>query len=343
MLPYFRYFGKHIFKFTLFIDPFLIMLLIYFSRYPMNNVFMMLYMSVIYELVHVQTYPYNILQTVVMALNILFTYQLALQYGVHYNLLSQLFFLTMVFILFGVLLIFIRSTREVRDEVQEANQKLEHAILELEAANLEVERLVRINERSQVSKNLHDTVGHEMTGLIMEIEMLKIACTDPVTQSKLEDTADHARHALVTLRELVDVYRPIQDEATLVKMLHKRIETFISQTGIQVSIHHELGREVCSMVVNEAIYRTTIEALTNVAKHSDATEVWISIQLINKQRVMLKVIDNGKGAKPVVMGNGLKFIEERVKQLGGDLRIRAEASGFELIATLGCEQCGGSI
>ena len=340
-LPLLRTFMPKRAEWTLFIDPFLITMLNYNSRFSINFLVMLLYLLVIYELVMVQHFPYNVLQSVVLAVNVVYSFHLVLQYGFNFQMLTQLFFLSLVFVLFGTLLIFIKSTREVRDEAQSTNEKLIQANAALEKANREVERLVRVEERSHVSRELHDTVGHEVTGLIMEIEMLRLACPDVSLGEKISESADHARLILKTLRELVDVYKTIDSGAVLLEMLEKRIATFEAQTGVNVTFDCELENVHCSSEVNEVIYRTVLEALTNVAKHSGASRAWVSIQLLDGLEVLVKIIDNGKGTSSMKWGNGLKFIEERLNKLEGTLKIDSGENKFGIVAQVKC-QAGGA-
>jgi signal transduction histidine kinase len=211
------------------------------------------------------------------------------------------------------------SERERREELRQANEKLR-------ASAAQIEKLAMAQERSRIAREIHDSLGHALTGLNIQLEgALKLWEGNPqqakqfVAQAKemgslaLRET----RQAVATLRGA-----PLQrqDLATAIAPL---LQQFEQTTGIlpQVSLHCPPLPQSLQITV----YRILQEALNNVCKYAQATDVALGVQRspTDPTQLLIWVQDNGVGFHPQenTTGFGLQGMQERAVAEGGRLQL----------------------
>ena len=335
-----------------FIECGLVLGLNYISRFNLNMVFIAFYLMIIVESFLVLRRD-EALKVGFLSMGLLgFNFYMILPYGVNYELIAEMCFLEMMLILVMTALYFSKSywieknkVVSLLDENEQKRISLEKALNtvsdqneSLERAQTEVIRLTRIAERAELASALHDTLGHEITGLIMQIEMLNMQYKDPLAK----EAADHAREILRAMRETVETLQVSPLEASTMIKLKQKVAAFTEQTKIETHFEFEINIDTLNVEYREMIFRTVLEALTNTAKHSNATEVWLMLNTLASGEMLLKIIDNGKiksedkdtghAYNAFKEGNGLRFIRERVSKLGGTVEfIKDEHSGFQII------------
>ncbi|GAB6107064.1 histidine kinase [Fusibacter bizertensis] len=330
------------FSWTLFLDIIVIFFLNQFTRFNVNYVYLLFNLWILAEIVLYQ----SIFKLVIMVATTLFASAVAfahsLSYGMNYQLISQAIFVEFILILFAVMLYLYRSYQDEKRRVDLLNTQLivqnealsvanDKMILTneaLAAANLEVEKLTKLKERSQFARDLHDTVGHELTGLIMLLEMLKLTCKEKTESQGLQEGIDQAREILRAMRALVNANKDIISHENLYVMLKQKMDHFTEQTGIATKLNFQLFDEPITDVISEALYKIVIESMTNTAKHGAAKQLWVSFQSLSDGELILKIHDDGGSGQPVILGNGLKFIKDRVKRLGGSVTFESDEYGF---------------
>lgn len=354
VLPFLR--GKNHARWpgTLLADIFIINCLSYYSRFTVNHVVIALNIVVIIEAMLWQSWVYGSVVSLVTVLASAMGFVVVFQYGMNYQLLTQAVFAEVVFALVWGLLTVIRSYLTEKRTVQELNRALEiknEALVEandglkesqraLEHAGHELARLSRLQERSELARNLHDSVGHEMTGLIMALEMVKMqvgTMDKSDVAAELQTITTHAREILSIIRGVVESMVEQADIEDLHAVLSTKLVQFQSQTGITLYFDDELQGLSMSSDIKGVVYRITLEALTNIARHSNGKTAWVSLQRIKDAAVLLKITDSGSNDKPLAKGNGLRFIEERVKKHGGQVQITSDSSGFGITVMLPLE------
>jgi signal transduction histidine kinase len=207
-----------------------------------------------------------------------------------------------------------------------------------EALAAEVAQLAAANERNRMAREIHDTLGHYLTVIHVQLEAARaVIGTDPergmlaVTraQALAKDGLAAVRQSVKALREDGSVDGVAGQIASLVDSVRDerfRITFTISGTPRPVS-----------SAVALALHRTTLEALTNVRKHADAASVEIELAFRDGRGVQLRVHDDGKGAADATMGTGfgLRGIRERAEQLNGSANYRTgPREGFTLSVEL---------
>ena len=244
-----------------------------------------------------------------------FLQQIALE--ANFLILSQTLFFAMVHGLILTTLWFSRSYLEEKKKIEEAN--------------LRIEALSRDQERARLARELHDSIGHSLTALIMQLEIVKRSESGLSDSGKrgLDDAVGTARQTLTEVRSVVDALREDEGESNFREMLKKLLKAYSEKTRIQVEMDGEnclpafLSREVLDL------YRIIQESLTNTARHGNATRIKIHWAL-DAEFLHLEIQDNGSGADAIVFGNGLKGMKERVRRLGGTIRFIGE-DGFSTL------------
>jgi PAS domain S-box-containing protein len=182
-------------------------------------------------------------------------------------------------------------------------------------------------ERRQLSRELHDQVGQNLTALGINLNILRsqlppddanrMLSTLDESMELVEQTAERIRDVMADLRP------PMLDDYGLVATLRWFGEQFASRTALSIEI---LGEEPAPRLAppNEnALFRVVTEALTNVAKHAQATQVTVSVECTD-EALRIIVADDGRGFDPQIEtepgedhGWGLITMAERIESVGG--------------------------
>jgi len=213
-----------------------------------------------------------------------------------------------------------------RDELRKVNSEL-RATQALLADN------TRIAERVRIARELHDLVGHHLTALTLNLEV----ATHLVEGKALEHVQQArslAKLLLADVREVVSEMR-LDDKVDLAAALR----TLVDGTP-QPHVHLDLSSELAltDPLRAQVLLRCAQEMITNSVRHAQADNLWISLRQ-DDAGVALTARDDGRGAEAVEAGNGLNGMAERLRQLGGDLKIETKSgAGFALRAWVPMEE-----
>ncbi|WP_425217366.1 sensor histidine kinase [Tumidithrix helvetica] len=238
------------------------------------------------------------------------------------------------FLMFGLIVLFLQllvdailSERKSREQLIVANTRLRDYALK-------VEELATVQERNRIAREIHDSLGHSLTGFNLYLEAaLRLLHSD---LKEAEDLIVEAKQlgaiALQEVRQSVATLRsdPLQGRS-LKESLGSLIEDFHRSTGISPICH--LSFKPIPHELQTALYRITQEALTNIRKYAAATEVEICFQCT--PNLQLTIRDNGKGfdLSQNITGFGLQGMRERTSALDGTFEIIAAlGSGCQIIA-----------
>jgi signal transduction histidine kinase len=241
----------------------------------------------------------------------------------------------------------IRELAAARAALEGSNAQLAAANRRLEAYSAQAEELSVTRERNRIAREIHDTLGHALTLLAVQLETATQheARGDPRLHEDLLEARRVATACLTEIRHSVEALRP--DDASresLPEQLRKLVaacETTSPGTRIALDVEeapHPLRPEVCL-----ALYRSAQEALTNIRKHAHATKVLLRLSTIGgpEDQVELTVLDNGQGSTSVneypTSGFGLLGMRERVALLGGRFSAGPEPGhGWRVEVVLPC-------
>lgn len=203
-------------------------------------------------------------------------------------------------------------------------------------------RLVRAqeDERRAIARELHDEVGQALSAVKAELGVAqrRLAPHGDLGDRVLDDARTMADHALRTVRDLSQLLRPtVLDDIGLTAALESLLRGFRRRHDIRAELVLDAMDERLAPSVETCVFRIVQEALTNVARHAEATACHVSLR---KQLGILHVTveDNGKGftldatRADASQGLGLVGIRERVAEFGGALRIEtAPGRGTKLL------------
>jgi signal transduction histidine kinase len=239
-------------------------------------------------------------------------------------------------VLLGLVLVFIQllvnailSDRASKAGLAIANDRLRQYALR-------IEDLATLQERNRIAREIHDSLGHYLTILNINLEAAwKLQKTDPNSAvTFLADAKAMGSTALDEVRQSVAKLRsdPLK-KRSLTEALETAIADFQKSTNLLPQLHIDLNFPL-SDSVKTALYRIVQEALTNIYKYAEATEV--QIQITSDRSLILTIQDNGKGfdCAQNTTGFGLQGMRERTLALGGTFQIvTAPDRGCQIVAT----------
>lgn len=234
--------------------------------------------------------------------------------------LNSAVLLLLVLILVLLLVNALITERQSRDELAEAHEQLRHYALR-------IENLAMVQERSRIAREIHDSLGHVLTALNLQIEgALKLWQANPTrAQSFLQEAKTLGSKALQEVRRSVAAMRsdPLEGKS-LPEAIHFLLQEFQRTTQIQPTCQIQLNAPLPADL-STALYRIVQEALTNICKHANATQAAIELRELPTELV-LSIRDNGDGFQPEQnpTGFGLQGMRERTIALGGQLVLHSQ-------------------
>jgi signal transduction histidine kinase len=249
------------------------------------------------------------------------------------NLAMFVFFFT-VQMLVLLVAIFAKVYREENAKTKQLYEELLETHKQMKKYSNEIKQLTMVEERSKIARDLHDTLGHDMTGLIMQMEMTTRFFSANDTEqgiATLEKAKKSARESLAKVRQILNTLKNENEIEWTNTSLYELAEDFANKT--ETEIHCEIiGDKSVRPDVGITIYRIIQEGLTNAIRHGKATKVKIIITY-KDQEVLFYIEDNGSGCSEVIKGNGLNGMLERVALLQGKISFE-NTKGFLITGSL---------
>lgn len=233
------------------------------------------------------------------------------------------------------------------DEVSELLQQFNAMAAQLQGAlNAQQEltaRNVRLEERSRIARDLHDSVSQDLFSIRMRLAGLGMRyADDPELHQQLSTLSVTATDAIRQMRALLLELRPPSIEGLdLEAGLRELVEAYGSR--LDIAMDARINRVTLTTRARDTILRVAQEALANAARHSGADHVKVTLHAVDG-RVELLVEDNGSGFEPgsTRRGLGLELVQESVTELGGELRLQSEPDrGTRFVVIIPVEQAGG--
>lgn len=217
-----------------------------------------------------------------------------------------------------------------RRRADQALAELDEAHAELAAYAAQVEELTRAAERQRVARELHDTLGQSLAGLILQLEAIEPYLEKgeiPKVRAILERVRQRARAALAEARHAIDDLRSAGD-AALPEVIRRESQRFSEATGIDCTVEVDEPLPLSPEQTAHAA-RVVSEGLANCARHAHARRVSVGVRA-RDGGVVLEITDDGVGFDPagvaVSAGHwGLLGLRERARLAGGALEIDSAA------------------
>lgn len=200
---------------------------------------------------------------------------------------------------------------------------------ELRATRLLLAESARINERTRISRELHDLLGHHLTALSLNLEVAG-HLVDGRAREHVSQAHTLAKLLLTDVREAVSQLREdgAIDLAAALQPLAENVP------GLDIHMDIEAPLTLDDPERAHVLLRCTQEIITNTVRHAGARNLWIHARR-QACRIEMTARDDGRGADQLSAGNGLRGMRERLQQYGGDLTIETRPqAGFHLHLTL---------
>lgn len=205
-----------------------------------------------------------------------------------------------------------------------ANHKQNEAIRKqnavLEQYMSQIERITLAEERNRLSSELHDTVGHAYTSIIMGMETLRTELATEMGIQRLDSLLEMGRKSIEDVRGYLHQMDSPCQSPSLIQSLQNLGAEFQEHAQVNVSfrtfgVEYQLSRQT-----KIAFVRCLQESLTNAVRHGQGTEIIVSLQF-DEQYTRLEVQDNGKGNVEWQEGFGMNAMKERAMNLQGHLSV----------------------
>ncbi len=229
---------------------------------------------------------------------------------------------------------------KLTETLNEMLDSMEHYRGRLQAMSAEV-LMAQEEERKRIARDLHDSTGQLLTGLLLGLKPLE-SFDDEQVRRTATDLLDITSKTLEEVRRTaMELRPPALDDLGLVAALEGYISDYSSTTAIETRFTHEGVPGRLPADVELALYRVVQEALTNAAIHAKAAKVQV---LIRKRGTKVEAVveDDGEGFDVGAVlqsgdrGLGLFGMRERISLLGGSLRIKS-SSGTRVSADIPLE------
>jgi signal transduction histidine kinase len=225
------------------------------------------------------------------------------------------------------------------DEISAFGQELNGMAHRLEGLLRTREDLAALEERIRLSRDLHDSVKQQITAAAFQIGSARaLVEKDPQTaQNCLAEAESLVHNAHQELNAIILELRPVENgQGTLSQALRECGNDWARQNPIRLRLDLQDGIRV-EPAMQQEIVRFTREALSNVARHSQASEASIDLH-VKDGSLELSVRDDGCGFDPALVsgrGFGLKTMRERILELGGQYALTSQVGkGTWLVASL---------
>jgi len=188
----------------------------------------------------------------------------------------------------------------------------------LRVDNVRIERLATLGERERIARDLHDLLGHTLTGIVVRAQLIrKVAVSDPArAAAEAADLEAIARDALAEVRAAVSGWRHHALDAEI-----DIARDVLTAAGVELRVYTDTNVSM-SPAVEAAVALAVREAVTNVVRHADARVCRIGIVTAGDD-VRLTVADDGRGTG-APDGSGLSGMRERITALGGHVDRRMD-------------------
>ncbi|GAA0335213.1 sensor histidine kinase [Bacillus carboniphilus] len=214
------------------------------------------------------------------------------------------------------------NERRLRYELEQTKAKLLHS-------SKEIANIVEIKERNRIAREIHDSIGHSLAGILIQLQAAYKLHDQDETKSMMmiQKSIKGLSESVELLRNTVHNLKPRENVS--IEYIHNIIDNF-SFCPVQLKFLGDFSKIPASHL--EIVSTNIKEALTNAAKYSQATNIQVNID-VNEQYTRLYIKDNGVGCDHITEGLGLSGMRERIRNVGGSLSLSSK-EGFLIVCLI---------
>ena len=225
----------------------------------------------------------------------------------------------LLFVLSMILLF--TGQKDENARIRKLNEQLNLANDQLRDYAVNMERMTEMRERFRLAREIHDTLGHTLTAIIMcaDAGLTLFDVAPEESKKRFQIVAQSARNGLTDVRRSIKALRAdALEHSSLEQALEGLVENFRLTTSAQIAYSQEAGELILDTDEEDALYRVVQEGMTNAVRHGKADRIEIRITRAGNT-VSVSIRDNGTGSNASEEGFGLRHMRERLEMLGGTL------------------------
>lgn len=225
-------------------------------------------------------------------------------------------------------------------QLNESHDALQAAHRQLREYAEQVEQLTAIRERNEIAREIHDTVGHKMTALVVQLQVASEMVERDAGKAKevLAVCEQLSRDALHEIRLSVRTLKEDNKKVSFRDDLQELMSEFSSMTYMETRLMLTVDVARIPKSLQPTIKRVVQEGLTNAKKHGNADTCIVKIHM-DEEAIYIEITDDGKGEKNIIPNFGLINMKERVTEHEGSFEIESfEGDGFRIMITFPLKQ-----
>ncbi|MEF9997806.1 MAG: sensor histidine kinase [Lachnospiraceae bacterium] len=229
----------------------------------------------------------------------------------------------------------IEEVNQLYERLSETNNELQEANVELQKYMVIKEKMGETKERNRLAREIHDTLGHTLTGISAGIDacLATIDTKPDRTKQQLELISQVTRDGIKDVRRSVNELRPdALERLSLEHAINKMVAEVNTMTGTNVCFDCKVENLKFDEDEENTIYRVVQESITNAIRHGQAKQVWITIEK-EYSDIHIVIQDNGIGCEKIKKGFGTRHMLERITMLNGRVSFDGQ-DGFVVDVTI---------
>ncbi|MDU7551134.1 MAG: sensor histidine kinase, partial [Streptococcus mitis] len=220
------------------------------------------------------------------------------------------------------LLFYILSAITERHRIEEELRMAFQANRELNSYLALSEKIAEDRERKRIAREIHDTLGHALTGISAGIDAVKVLVDIDTNRAKeqLNNVSVVVRDGIRDVRGSLNKMRPgALENNTLKEALIKIIREYEAISNLEIHLLYKWDNIDLDIAKEDIVFRVIQESITNSVRHGHAKTIWIEL-LEEEEAYVMTIQDDGVGFDELYYGYGLKQMQERLMIIGGSVR-----------------------
>jgi len=201
------------------------------------------------------------------------------------------------------------------------------------------EYIAKDRERKRIARDIHDSVGHALTGIAAGIDatLVLIDINKDEAKNQLEKIQIAVKQGIKDVRKALNRIRPgALNNYTLKESLKKMLKEYADISRIKIDFSYHWGSADFEKTTEDVVFRIIEESITNSLRHGHASQVSIACTKPEQNTYQMVIKDNGLGAKKIIPGYGITQMKERVAIINGKISFDGQ-NGFKIVVDIPVE------